>query len=620
MEIIIRQCHWCGKKIRRDARNEDGKPQFHCNEKCIEKHSEHDKDLPRFINSEEGYFVDNNYDLKDHEEIVCKNCGNTCYDNMSTYSEYAGYCGAKCWLEAQKNQGKEEAWQESETESAGFDTADEDRDAECERIMADARKQIDKEKSYAGRHNRVRFYFKFKKTEWIWTAIISVFFALTTGWSFNAIGVGIFLFASITALNILPETFDCYKKSIVSGKIKPLLPVVAALLGMVMYLIFTGCGFSYLSLAAIFSIAFVNFFCINIKTLFNWKGKDVIAENCITLLTILCSVAIIILSFVCFWPAVGAFRTVIIVLIICALLVKGSEIFYNYCVLNAGLSSILLVECILVLSMSIFLPKIQKAASEGKEKIAMEMEAKKQVNAEVKAQQKAEKDAQKAKEEARAAEVKNYKQEYKEVKKNYKKLYKPEWDVVLDQSFIISRIDTKTGDVTQTPYVTFKKDDSKTYSVVDEKQRTVKRYEESSSGVYEFKYFNNGTAVYSIDPESNLPKYLNLNEQARFDSEQADEVIGKTFTGIFESEKSTVTFKNDGTYELKVGEKIVTTGNYFADHDDNIVACRPEKEQLSYWFIYSDMNNDVTLIKKYIDKPYSLYWLKEKAIEGWKRN
>ena len=187
---------------------------------------------------------------------------------------------------------------------------------------------------------------------------------------------------------------------------------------------------------------------------------------------------------------------------------------------------------------------------------------------------------------------------------SFSKSYTPEMDVIVGQTYTIGYdVNTKSGAIEPMKDVLFAKNGyimgvsgnsaSRTYSV-DTATRTVTTKKTKKNPAWEIRYFKDGSGIYSTGDDN----FCSAKDGAKFNAENATEVIGKTFSGKW-SEKytATVTFGKDGTAQVKFSDGDKGSGAYIASDEDNVVLYNHNNKGVWYRFSYSDTGDEAAFMR-----------------------
>lgn len=126
-----------------------------------------------------------------------------------------------------------------------------------------------------------------------------------------------------------------------------------------------------------------------------------------------------------------------------------------------------------------------------------------------------------------------------------------------------------------------------------------------------YSYWKDGTVIY------NLPGEVYVKKDAVFNSKNATEVIGKTFSGkwVNVKDKASITFGNDGVATVVLPDGKKTKGAYFASDEDNMVVYNHNNEGIWYSFHYYDY----TPLVSFYAYDEDLTKFKEIGVMAWKK-
>lgn len=126
-----------------------------------------------------------------------------------------------------------------------------------------------------------------------------------------------------------------------------------------------------------------------------------------------------------------------------------------------------------------------------------------------------------------------------------------------------------------------------------------------------YYYWKDGTVIY------NLPGEVYVKKDAVFNTKNATEVVGKTFSGRWKNvkDKASITFGNDGVATVVLPDGKKTKGAYFASDEDNMVVYNHNNEGIWYSFHYYD-NTPLVSFYAYDE---DLTKFKEIGVNAWKK-
>ncbi len=185
--------------------------------------------------------------------------------------------------------------------------------------------------------------------------------------------------------------------------------------------------------------------------------------------------------------------------------------------------------------------------------------------------------------------------------KEFKKNYKSDWNVITGQQYVHYSVDGKTGELNVDTAVIFDKNgyafgsDDETY-LIDTTAHTITVTWDDETEKY--SYTTDGVIIYMYDEDSFT---YDVKANAKFNQENATEVIGKTFSGKWTDDcTASITFGKDGKANVKLSNGENGSGSYLASDDANIVVYNHNDKGVWFALTYSDTDKSAAFYRKHI--------------------